>query len=489
MGRRHWGMVIVGLILVVLSGRQLGTAMQGLEAIIIRDADPPLHFVQPRNTLPLSRPLVLVGHGFSGSTVIMRGFALTLAHGGYTVAVWDFDGHGSNPRPMASGALLENAEAVLEQATMLGFGDPERMAILGHSMGSGVALQFGQAHPDTAATIAVSPVAQPVTPELPRNLLLMAGALEPAFLRNAEERMAEGGAPTGDPIGDPAAGTARKLAVIPGVEHLSILFSPAAHAEALDWLDATFGPQPGAREYADRRVVWYGAGLLGFLLVGAGLAPLVAGPRPADAPRRPLWRRLAALIGGALGATLLLWLSSLAGLDLRGLLGVQVGGYLLVWFGLAGLLSLLGLWVRPGLPSWRAVLGGLLAFAVLWLGVGMLGQWVWLPWLLIPRRLVLWLPGALLLLPWFLAAGEMVAGARPFGRAGWWLAHSIVLAGSMFLAMQLNSELGFIILTLPLFPIILALHALAAGPLRGRWPFALSGALFVSWLLLAVFPM
>jgi hypothetical protein len=44
-------------------------------------------------------------------------------------------------------------------------------------------------------------------------------------------------------------------------------------------------------------------------------------------------------------------------------------------------------------------------------------------------------------------------------------------------------------LLLPLVPAILALHALAAISYRNRWPVALSGALFVSWVILAVFPL
>jgi hypothetical protein len=198
---------------------------------------------------------------------------------------------------------------------------------------------------------------------------------------------------------------------------------------------------------------------------------------------------LLALAGGALGATLILWLASLLGLQVRSSLGLLIGGYLLIWFGLAGLFSLLLLWPRFFLPPRRQVFGGLMTFAVLWLGVGLLGQSVWLPWILIPKRLLLWPLGALLLFPWFLAAGEMVARTGVIGRIGWWLAHSLIVAGSLLLALKLTPDLFFLILILPLFPIILGLHALAAAPHRESWPFALSGALFTSWLLLAVFPL
>jgi dienelactone hydrolase len=487
--RRHWITFITGLVLVTVSVWQIAAAGWGLQITTQRGMDPPLVVVQPRDASASERPLVLVAHGLAGSTVIMRGFAFTLAHAGYSTVSWDFDGHGANSRAAATSqgrdSLLANAEAALAEASALGIGNPDRVAILGHSMGSGAALAYGQVHPGTAATIAVSPVGQPVTLDLPHNLLLMAGALEAPFLRNAEERLIEAGGSGGDP----AAGTARKLVVVPGVEHVSILFSPLAHAAARDWLDATFGSQPDARDYADRRVWWYGLGLVGALLVGAGMAPLAADQSDDPRPVRPVWRRLASLITGAVGATLALWLVSRSGLDLQSLLGMNVGGYLMIWFGVSGALSLMMLRCLAGIPSRQSALGGLLVFAVLWLGVGLLGQFVWLPWLLIPRRLLLWPLAVILAMPWFLAASETVRGTRAGGRVAWWLAHSAVVVGALFLAVQLSPELSFLLLLLPLFPAILGLHALAAAPHRGNWPFAIGGALFIGWLLLAVFPL
>jgi pimeloyl-ACP methyl ester carboxylesterase len=424
----------------------------------------------------------------------MRGFAFTLAHAGYTIVLWDFDGHGANPQPMASdphsGSLVTNAKAALAEAQARGLADPGRVAVLGHSMGSGVALAFGQAHPETNATIAVSPVRQPVTSASPRNLLLLAGSLETPFVRNAEQLLEQAGGPGGDP----SVGTGRRMAIVQDVEHVSILFAPAAHEAAREWLDGTFGPQPGATAYTDRRVMWYGIGLVGALLVSTGLAPLIAGlsartPEHSLTRPRALPRRLAPLAGGVLCATLVLWGASVAGLELSNLLGLLIGGYVVVWFGIAGLFAHLLLRVRPSMPTRRDVLVGLFAFAVLWVSVGLLGQWVWLQWLLIPRRLLLWPLGILLTLPWFLAVGEAARGGSTAGWLGWWLYHSAVLAGGFLLALRLSPELSFIVLVLPLLPIVLGIHALTTAPYRERWPFAISGALFVSWLFLAVFPL
>ena len=509
MNTRRWIVGILGLLFVLLAVWQIMAASQGLEITHVRSNQPPLTLVAPRD-MPAGRagdapqqpvtgggsvdsqPLILIGHGIAGSRVIMRGFADTLAHAGYTVLLWDFDGHAANPRPMPRGTrdgLIGNVEAALAEAIRRGWSDGQRVAIVGHSMGSGVALAYGQKHPDTAATIAVSPTGQAVTPELPRNLLLLAGSLEGGFVRNAEERLAEAGGEGGDA----AAGTARKLLIVPGVEHISILFSPTAHAAVREWLDDTFGPQPGARDHTDRRVAWFGLGVLGTLLAASALVPR-PGPGPthsesASYRRRPLWFRIVSLILGAVGATCLLWLASRAGLVLSPLMGLIVGGYVIVWFAIAGVISLLLLWSWPSRPGRRELLAGLLAFAALWLGVGLLGQLVWLPWLLIPKRLMLWPLSVVLCLPWFLAVGESLRDAGAAGRAGWWLVHSLLLGGGFFLALQLNPELGFLILILPLFPIILGFHAWVTARQKGTWAYALSGALFIGWLLLAVFPL
>jgi hypothetical protein len=165
-----------------------------------------------------------------------------------------------------------------------------------------------------------------------------------------------------------------------------------------------------------------------------------------------------------------------------------VGGYLLIWFGVAGALALFVLWPRLSLPGWRALGAGFLVFVALWVGMGLLGGEVWLPWLLIPRRLALWPLGSLSFLLWSLAVGEASKSARPWGKIGWWLLQSAVVVGSMLLAIQLSSGLYFVMLILPLFPLMLGAHALAAGRQSNSWAFALGAALFVSWAVLAVFP-
>ena len=108
--------------------------------------------------------------------------------------------------------------------------------------------------------------------------------------------------------------------------------------------------------------------------------------------------------------------------------------------------------------------------------------------MLIPARLWLWIPGSILLLPWFFAVGEASKRASAWGQIGWWLYEVIVVLAGFFLAIRFTPELGFIFILLPLIPVILGLHMLAIGSRHGSYAFAVSGALFLSWLLLAVFP-
>lgn len=489
MNKKNVALFGLGFILVMISIWQISIAQKGLEVLNLHTTNPPVTIIIPSNAAPASRPTILIAHGFAGSSVLMRGFALTLAHAGYTTVSWDFEGHAGNPNPFSltseSNHLLQNAESALAEADTSGLIDTQHIANLGHSMGSGVALSYGITHPDTYATIAISPVNQAVSPTLPHNLLLMAGSLESQFVTNAEQLLAMAGGQSGDLT----SGTARKLVIVPNVEHISILFSPAAHSAARSWLDGTFGPQPGASNYTDRRILWFGLGIVGFIFLSKASLNTLPVTIQEKFPITPKWLRLIALLGGSIAATCILWLVSLSGVKISQLLGLVVGGYILIWYGVAGVISLLIFRPRIYKPTARELIKGLVAFAALWLGVGLLGNFVWLPWLLIPSRLWLWIPGSIIVFPWFFAVGEIAKQANKVGQIGWWLVQVIVVIGGLYLALTINSELGFIFIILPLVPIMLGLHMLTVSPKHGSWVYAISGAMFTAWLLLAVFPL
>ena len=143
MSRKNIGLFSIGVILVALSVWQIAAAQKGLKVITLYGSNPPVTIITPANIRSASHPTVLIAHGFAGSEVLMRGFALTLAHAGYTTVSWDFEGHGANPNPFSQSSestLLHDAESALANAEGTGLIDTQHVAILGHSMGSGVAI-------------------------------------------------------------------------------------------------------------------------------------------------------------------------------------------------------------------------------------------------------------------------------------------------------------------------------------------------------------
>jgi hypothetical protein len=313
----------------------------------------------------------------------------------------------------------------------------------------------------------------------------MAGRLEPRYVTNAEQLLADAGGSGGDH----AQGSARALRVISGVEHISILFDPDSHTETRTWMDQTFGPQAGAEDYTDRRVLWYALGIFGALMIGWAITPFINEIPPAPPFPPSFIRGLLSPIGGALAATLIMAVIQKFSGALDNPLGLVVGGYVLVWFGLAGLVGLLPLGFRLSPVSWRLLLGAVVASIILWLGVGALANWVWIPWLLNVKRLTLVPVGMLLTLPWFFTIGEILRGEGFRRRLFGWLAHTLILVGGFFGSVQLIPGLGVLILVMPLLPVILGLVELATARLYGSWPYAISGSLFLSWTLFAVFPL
>jgi alpha/beta superfamily hydrolase len=479
----------LGLVIIIIAIWQLNSAQIGLDINNLPGSNPPITIISPSNVDPTSRPTVLIAHGFAGSSVIMRGFALTLAHAGFNTISWDFQGHGRNPNPLnssaRSGNLLADAESAFETVANKGIIDPKRVAILGHSMGSGVAISYGMAHPDTAATIAVSPVTQTVTPDLPHNLLLMAGSLEAQFLKSAEQLLAL----SGGHGGETSNGTARKLVVIPDVEHISILFSPHAHWITRSWLNETFGSQPGASDYFDRRIYWFGLGILGFVLSTNAIINLMPASDQIMTYKRPLWFRILAVISGGISSTIILWLANLGGIKTNQMLGLLVGGYLIIWFGVAGLVSMLILRPQFSKPAPRELAIGFIAFLGLWLGVGFLGNFIWLPWILTPVRFLLWFPSSIILLPWFFTIGYAIKGSKPASLLGWWILQDVTIILCLLLAIRINPDLGFLFIILPLVPVLIGLHMLVIPSKHGTWAYAMSGAMFTAWLIMAVFPL
>ncbi|MBD2072023.1 alpha/beta fold hydrolase [Leptolyngbya sp. FACHB-671] len=480
MNYKRLGLLLLAILLVVSSWLGIAIARSGLEVRSLQKEGVPLLYIAPQGAKAV--PGVLVAHGFAGSKQLMLGYGHVLARAGYAVMLWDFDGHGANPARLQQYELQNNLDVALQALLEQPLVDPDRLALLGHSMGSGIVMTAGARSPDRfAATVAVSPTGASVTPQAPQNLQLQAGGGEGRFIGNAERLLAQAGGENANL----AAGQGRELVVIPGVEHITILLSDGSHQAALEWLDATFG-RTQESQYSDRRMAWYGLHLLGWLVGLAAISPLLTQSETIALEIDPV-RRWSGLIAAPLVATAGLVLLSQR-FDLQDLGGVQVGGAVGVWFLIAGL-TWLGVLARLPRPTLRTVGLGIVLFVILWVAFGAMAQVVWLQWWLIPIRLRVWLPVAIACFPWFLASGMVQENVGVGKRILWWLGQSVVLIGGFVLTLNFLPQLGFMFLLLPLFPPLMGILSLVAGLLNRAWIYAIGSALFFGWLLAAGFPL
>jgi len=494
---------IVGLVLVCATWAALGRPSRDL---IVRHRDGsqgdsvPVTFVIAPGAAGVDGgvPGVVVAHGFASARQTMMGYAWKLAYAGYGVALLDFGGHGANPQRMdpSRETLQANLDVAVDYLLAQPEVDPERIAIAGHSMGSGAAIQAGIRRPDLFdAVVAISPTGGPVSDSLPRNLMLQAGSWERGFAVNARRLLdAAGGESAGQDAF--ASGRARGILIIPRVEHITILFSRGSQEGLLGWIRGTFGPSPGDTgiEYRDRRGLYALFNVLGWIFVAIGLGPALRRLVP-DAPdrgepartvlRSPWW--WIGMLGSPFLATGLLAIVARIG-PITDLGGMLVVGSVLVWFLAAGA-AWLAVGFRPGLPSPRTVLLGVGLFALCWVGVGLPAGQLVLRWVLVPARLARWPLAAVALVPWFLAAGCAQQRAGFWQRVGLAAAQSIAVVAALVVAGVTIPGLYIVVLAIPVLPLLLAATATFGGVVRDPWAFAVGNALFVGWALVAAFPL
>ena len=483
LGKTRIFVATLAVIAIFISWVMVGRASGDLVIRPFTQDGVPMRYVGPPEGEQV--PGVTIAHGFSGSQQLMLAYGYALAHAGYGTILLDFDGHGANATPLdrEGNALQQNLQSAYEGL----IGQPEidaaQIALLGHSMGSGAVMQAGIEQEDQySATIAVSPTGADVTHVAPRNLLLQAGQLESPFVRNATALLEQAGGANSDF----ANGLARSLVIVPAVEHIAILFAPFSHELSLSWLDQTFAQQ-STLTYTDFRMGYYLLQLVSWLFLAISLSPLFRfAPIMAEGVRRKPWHVIGLVVAPFLAAGGMALFNRL--FSVNGVAGILVGGAFCLWLFLAGAIWL-ALGIRPLRPTITSIKWGLFIFAFLWIAFGLMAQFVWLPWFLIPARLMIWPFLALLCFPFLLAAGWVQQGATVVYKMGWWLGQSLFLAGGLLLTINLIPSLGFLFILLPLVPVIFGMMALIGGLVDEPWAYGLGNALFFSWLIMSLFPL
>ena len=139
--------------------------------------------------------------------------------------------------------------------------------------------------------------------------------------------------------------------------------------------------------------------------------------------------------------------------------------------------------------TFKSLIVGILLFVLLWVSFGLMAQFVWLQWWLIPARLQLVPLLSLACLPWFLASGVAQQDAGLGGRFFWWFGQSLTLVLGFIFVINLLPQLSFIFLLLPVFPLLIAILTWASSGLNEIWSYAVGSALFFGWAIAAAFPL
>ncbi len=483
---------------IVIGLRQLEGAEAGLVVTPGRVGVIPITVFAPAAAGPA--PVVVVAHGFAGSQQLMLPFAATLARNGFRVVTFDFPGHGQNPAPLRGGLKDDAARnAVLMQAldSVVGFarGLPggQQMALLGHSMASDIVVNYARDHPDIQATVAVSLFSPSVTATSPRNLLVIAGALEPGMIRDEGLRIAGmtagGAARQRVTYGRFEDGTARRSTLSGGVEHIGVLFSRQSLTEALSWLNQAFGRESGG--WIDARGPWLGLLYLGLVALAWPLSGLL--PRVAATPLGAGlgWRTLLPLaVLPALLTPLILWKLP------TDFLPSLLGDYLAVHYAVYGLLTAAGLWLvrRPTqvrFPAMPFLAPSALMAAYCILAIGLPIDRYVTSFLLPPGRVPIMLAVLVGTLAYSVADEWLTRG--PEARWGAYAMTKACFVLSLVFAIALNPpRLFFLIIIVPVILVFLAVYELFSGWAYRRTGHPMVGAVAVAlafaWAIAATFP-
>ncbi|KAF2989958.1 alpha/beta fold hydrolase [Methylocystis sp. MJC1] len=199
-------------------------------------------------------PLILYFQGNAGPLADRKKRFDTLTRHGYGLLAISWRGYGGSTGEPSEAGLMRDAEAAYTEALNRGF-KPERIVVMGESLGTGVATMLAARH-GAAALVLDSPydsvlaVAQSRFPIFPVSLVL-----EDTF--RADEAIGKVRAPVLMIVGEndaitPAAnarrlferaGEPKRLMALPGVSHLA-LSSPGALEKTMDWIDAAVTASP-----------------------------------------------------------------------------------------------------------------------------------------------------------------------------------------------------------------------------------------------------
>lgn len=461
-------------------------------------------------------PAVVLVHEFAGSQQLMLPFAVTLARNGYTAITFDFPGHGRNGEIYLQQdnrqAQLEAMSRVLNKVVAFARSHERadgRVALVGHALGADTSLYYAQLQAQVPqqqidAVVALSKDYGGVAPNNPSNLLVLNGALEFWLWDTTWQVLEQSNLQFGETAGDFRAGTARRVELVPWVEHFGILFNQVSVHATQDWLDQSFGRDSSDNFYMEDRLFWIALLYVGAMLlfwpftlllkpVGWEETQVQTGP-----PMSRKWWFGVALVPPILAPLLVRVLA------LDASVGLLVGGSLALHFLLYGVATGIGLLVHrllhkdvprvrvptPGAIG-RILLMALLVVAFVFVVVGVPDHIFvfnyFPPW----RRILIAPLIFLLILPYLLADEQLTR--RPGAPKYAYLLTKGLLILSLCIAALIDRTLFSLVVLSPVFVLFFLVHGLFRMRMYQRTGTFLVGALansfILGWIITAIFPL
>jgi dienelactone hydrolase len=446
-------------------------------------------------------PVVVLAHGISADRASLSGLARKLAGSGFAVLSLDLRGHGENRNRFPGGRgrpdfLAPDFAAAVDFLRTSPLVDGSRIALLGHSMGAGGALDFATRDSGLDAVVLISGGWSMLGPQRPPNPLFLYATGDPERVKTRSAALVAQIAGVPQPAlaqtyGDFRQGTAVRRVEVPGADHMTILWSDFALSEMVTWLDTAFGREPGdAPPVSDPRgpVVALLGALMALVLPGLGL--LVGGLTPTTehlpASRRPLGLLL---LAAALVASM-----PLASLGNPGaILSIEIGDAVVIHFALAGIALLIAIYLRD-----RTQFGSLFAApgrSLLGAALGMIGAYILLqPFgvtlhriALTPERMGIFALATVGLLPLSLAMQVLLRRGRPLSAALYSVAGRVLLLLVLMAGAAAGVLAPVVMLMLPAVAVVYVLVEIMASSfyLASRNLLAI-GLIDAAWLALIV---
>jgi dienelactone hydrolase len=450
-------------------------------------------------------PAIVLLHGFSGDRVIMSTLARRIAENGYAVLAIDFRGHGANRNPIGDGGdgdLRPDVKAAVDYLRESRLVNGSQIAVIGHSMGSGAALDFATHEPDLKCAVMISG-GWVLGPVRPKNALFIFAENDPAdAIRETSKALAAHLAGVqqvelGKTYGDFAGGTAVEAVQVAGANHVDILRSADAATTIVKWLDGAFGrPRTGAIETSDPRL---STARLAFFLFLILLIPLgrwagsIAPEWPAQRSGPSGWIGLAILAGALVAAMPLV-----ATIPPAEFVPMLVTNKQLSWFAAASLFTVAtliylnaGEWERVRDRAGASIFAAVFAFAIAYVCLVAMGVALHRN-SLTPERLMVLGMAFVLMLPFWMSFEMLVRRGSTTGSTVQAALGRVTIVALTAAGAMVNVLPFVLLLVLPILAVtFIAIEVFAASAYsasRNLAMIAIFETAWFAWLLAAINP-